>query len=390
MILNEEHNEQNQQAWLYRVARERQDLSVSVKETLEDASSGELGWSEDDEHGMTNFTQSVHEPSLVLPRLRLQSRVIEAIHTEEEAFADASSYTVVSSGEVEERKLNTAAQNTNILMRFAQRLTSSFVAFNGSVPAAETPSLVSTDSDFTQPVAMGMKASALASIADVEVCTASTTTGSIPKESKKVPTPLKEPHGRQRLAGRTTRIRLEVVPNPAAQKNKAARTPNSIDGDKVAEEKGQKAFAEREDNNTTGMHLPVLSPRREEAGSTSVHLPTVGTKKGAPSTRSHPLCVPVAEKETPRFETFNGTLKRATQGSLSGTGFFECGQRDATVANPHVTAASVVMVTLTSNPGPVVVQYISLQPQVGFTVHLTAPTSMNTSFNYIVLLGELF
>ncbi|WP_201360528.1 hypothetical protein [Dictyobacter formicarum] len=389
MILNEEHNEQNQQAWLSRVARERQGLSVSVEETLGDASSGESGWSEDDEHGMTNFTRSVHEPSLVLPRLRLQSRAIEAIHTEEDAFADASSYTVVSSGEVEERKLDTATQNTNILMRFAQRLTSSFVAFNGPVPAAEAPSLVSTHSDCTQPVAMGAKASALASIADVEVCTASTT-GSIPKEAKKSPTPLKEPQGRQRLAGRTTRIRLEVVPNPAAQKNKAARATNGRGSDKVADQKGQRAFVEREDGNTTGMHLPVLSPRREEAGSTSVHLPTVGTKKGEPSTSNQPLCVSVAEKETPHLGTCDRVMKRATQGSLSGTDFFECGQRDATVANPHITASSVVMVTLTSNPGPVVVQYISLQPQVGFTVHLTAPTSMRTSFNYIVLLGELF
>jgi len=61
-----------------------------------------------------------------------------------------------------------------------------------------------------------------------------------------------------------------------------------------------------------------------------------------------------------------------------------------TVANPHITASSVVLVSLTSNPGPVVVQYVSLQPYNGFTVHLTAPTTMRATFNYIVLLGELF
>ncbi|WP_338251334.1 hypothetical protein [Dictyobacter halimunensis] len=386
--MNEEHNEQNQQAWSSRVARERQGLSVSVEETMGDASSGELGWPEDDEHGMTNYTQSVHEPSLVPPRLRLQSRAIAAIQPEGDAVVDASSYTGVSSGEVEEGKLNTATQNTNILMRFAQRLTSSFGALNGPFPAEEA----STELDFGRPVAVGMKASALAAIADVEVCTASTITGSMPPAPKKSPATVKDAHGRQRLAGRTTRIRLEVVPNPAAQKNKPARTTHGQNSDKAVEEVEQKDFVEQksffdlQDSTTTGMHLPVHQLRREEAGSTSVHLPTVNAKKGETSNGNR---LSAAEKEMPRFET-TGALKRATQGSLSGTAFFAPGQREATVANPHITAASVVLVTLTSNPGPVVVQYVSLQPQMGFTVHLTAPTSMHTSFNYIVLLGELF
>jgi hypothetical protein len=85
-----------------------------------------------------------------------------------------------------------------------------------------------------------------------------------------------------------------------------------------------------------------------------------------------------------------GVVGSKPQGSLSGSGAFESGQSDATVANSYVTATSVILVTLTSNPGPVVVQYITLQPQAGFTVHLTAPTVTHTTFNYIVLLGELF
>ncbi|GCE02854.1 hypothetical protein KDAU_01830 [Dictyobacter aurantiacus] len=341
---------------------------------------------------MTNYTQSIHEPSLVLPRLRLQSRAIAAIQPEGDTIVDASSYTGVSSGEVEEGKLNTATQNTNILMRFAQRLTSSFSALNGPFPAEEASTLVSTASNFSQPVAVGMKASALCAIADVEVCTASTVTGSMPSAPKKSPIVAKDGHARQRLAGRTTRIRLEVVPNPASQKNKPARTAHGQSSDKVIEEIEQKDFVEQksffdlEDSTTTGMHLPVHHLRREDASSTSVHLPTVNAKKGESSNGNR---LSEAEKEMPRFET-TGALKRATQGSLSGTAFFAPGQREATVANPHITAASVVLITLTSNPGPVVVQYVSLQPQMGFTVHLTAPTAMHTSFNYIVLLGELF
>ena len=78
------------------------------------------------------------------------------------------------------------------------------------------------------------------------------------------------------------------------------------------------------------------------------------------------------------------------RGALSGSGYFMRGQSEVTINNPYVTERSVILVTLTSNPGPTVVQYVSLKPQAGFTVHLTAPTMQRTSFNYILLLGELF
>lgn len=68
-----------------------------------------------------------------------------------------------------------------------------------------------------------------------------------------------------------------------------------------------------------------------------------------------------------------------------GSGLFEIGQSEVMVANSCVNANSLVLVTLTSNPGPVVVQYVSLHVEVGFTVHLTAPATVKTLFNYIVL-----
>nr|BBH92443.1 hypothetical protein KTA_06420 [Thermogemmatispora argillosa] len=52
---------------------------------------------------------------------------------------------------------------------------------------------------------------------------------------------------------------------------------------------------------------------------------------------------------------------------------------------PTISEASVVLVTLTGDPGPVVVQYVSLQPGRGFTVHLSAPTQRETPFHYAVL-----
>ena len=79
------------------------------------------------------------------------------------------------------------------------------------------------------------------------------------------------------------------------------------------------------------------------------------------------------------------TLSALLPTSLSGSGVFENQQSDVMVTNTHITSVSVVLVTLTTNPGPVVVQYISLQPGIGFTIHLTAPVAMRTTFNYVVL-----
>jgi len=73
---------------------------------------------------------------------------------------------------------------------------------------------------------------------------------------------------------------------------------------------------------------------------------------------------------------------------LSGSGKFESGQSDIAIAHAHITTTSVVVVMLASDPGPVVVQYVSLQPTFGFTVHLSAPTKNATTFNYVIMQGE--
>jgi hypothetical protein len=73
---------------------------------------------------------------------------------------------------------------------------------------------------------------------------------------------------------------------------------------------------------------------------------------------------------------------------LSGSGVFKRGQSEIAVANNHVTPSSVIATMLTCDPGPVVVQYVSLQPRVGFTIHLSAPARQETSFNYVILTSE--
>ncbi len=77
---------------------------------------------------------------------------------------------------------------------------------------------------------------------------------------------------------------------------------------------------------------------------------------------------------------FVPTLEKVT-----GSGIFEIGQGEVAVMNPCVTPSSVIIVTLTGDPGPVVVQYITLNPSTGFTVHLSASAQNRTPFNYAIL-----
>src|SRR5581483_5638214 len=47
---------------------------------------------------------------------------------------------------------------------------------------------------------------------------------------------------------------------------------------------------------------------------------------------------------------------------VTGSGVFESGQGESAIMNTCITLASVVVVTLTGDPGPVVVQFVSLRP----------------------------
>jgi hypothetical protein len=391
MVLNEEHNEQNQQIWLSRVARERQDLSVSVAETLGVSIQEEFSWSDDDDRDYAEGYSSAHDASVVPPRLSLQSRVVETAPSASGPQAGLSSSAVVPSSEVGGRKSDTPTQNSNILTRFAQRLTASFGALNVNMQEA-SPATMGQAAQ-TPPLSFERKASSLASIADIEVCTASTMTGSMvstrqPFASATAHTSGNSVQTRQRLAGRTTRIRLEVVPGPDGKK---------IASTNVRDDRP----CEITEANTTGMRLPIasLQPRqsRSDPGSTSAHMPALNAYRDAVGlTSAHIRAVETAKDPADAAGTYFPAFDLETpgsqslQGALSGTACFERGQRELTVSNSSVSASSVVLVTLITNPGPVVVQYISLQPQAGFTVHLTAPPSTDVTFNYVVLLAELF
>lgn len=95
----------------------------------------------------------------------------------------------------------------------------------------------------------------------------------------------------------------------------------------------------------------------------------------------------VGQIESPGTVSSDAAEPVAPPSSLfCGSGTIEAGQEDATIYNPRISAQSVVTVMLAGNPGPVVVHYVSLQPRAGFTLHLSAPVTATTPFNYAVWL----
>jgi hypothetical protein len=153
---------------------------------------------------------------------------------------------------------------------------------------------------------------------------------------------------KKRLAGRNTKVHLQAVPKTEKRSAKKMTSSPGIIDSTVAEQ------------SMPASALPLPEAR------TSEH----ETEK--------PVAVSLKTDERPARE------------KLAGSGQFLQGQAEITVENSHVSTSSVVMVNLLGNPGPVVVQFYSLLPDYGFKVHLSAPVTANTPFNYVILLGELF
>jgi hypothetical protein len=145
---------------------------------------------------------------------------------------------------------------------------------------------------------------------------------------------------KKRLAGRNTRVELQAIPK---QEKKAGRKTTPLAG-----------RAESARVVVEGSIAAVKEPATEAP-------PAVRMKQALPPARER----------------------------LSGTGMFLKGRAEATIENAHITPASVVLVTLLTNPGKVVVHYYTLLPGYGFTVHLSDEATADTPFNYAVLLGEL-
>jgi len=359
MALREERSERNQQTWHSRLERERQDLSASVEAALVDNSVLEQQW-QDESDEQERPRPTTGGTTLVPPRLSLQSKMLPAVRSGGFIEAATNSHSAVPSNSAVEQK--SPPQNTGMLARLAQRFTSSFAAIGGSTksgslqqanPSTSARETISTqDTGEDLPPTSRMETSKSTEYPDVPLVRVIDTA---PPTSSVVEA--KPPEGgKQRSLKRNGKVRLET-----AEMHAIPKTPMPP---KIEEQE-------------TGASM-LASDVREALDRQQESLDADRHENENAVARSSVL------------EMFNGELGVAARGTLSGSGTFESGQGDVTIANERITASSVVLVTLTTNPGPVVVQYISLQPQVGFTVHLTAPVIMHTTFNYVVLLGELF
>jgi len=147
---------------------------------------------------------------------------------------------------------------------------------------------------------------------------------------------------KRRLAGRTTKVQLQAVP------------------------KSEKKLSDK-------------NPRETEKDSISSELEKVNGKKSSKRQTS-----------SDRGSVAKGKVGEAVSRSLAGSGLVRQGQRDVMVINNHITPSSAVIVTLVEDPGPVVVKYITLHPQMGFTLHFSDSAELEARFNYVILMGELF
>ena len=148
---------------------------------------------------------------------------------------------------------------------------------------------------------------------------------------------------KRRLAGRTTKVHLQAVP-------------------KSEKKSGGKVSIEAEKN--------LISTDREEK---------INGKSNSKRISS-----------SERGVIAKGKMGGVASGSLAGSGVLKQGQRDVVVTNTHISSSSVVIVTLIEDPGPVVVKFITMQPQIGFTLHFSDSAKTEARFNYVILMGELF
>jgi hypothetical protein len=341
MALREERNEQNSQAWRAHFERERLDLSASVEAALmDDGRVVVQQWDEelaeqDDAQPITGGT------GLVPPRLSLQSKILPAIRPERAVMPITDAYRATSSHVVEEAEQQSmpSSQPAGMLARLARRFTSSFAAVKPEMLQEQTSFVASTPSlnqdiiEAYQSMPAGKQLSAPAVSVDPPLVRVVDTVMSPDPvgETRTVPQ-------KRRSLKRNGKVLLQTTEQPAITK---VSLPPRVE----EQETGEARLADVRDALNGQQASPIVPQQRE------------------------------------------GSIPSVAASPAYGSGAFESEQSDVMITNALITASSVVLVTLTSNPGPVVVQYISLQPQVGFTIHLTAPVTMRTAFNYVILLG---
>ncbi len=355
MVSSEERGKQSSGKWHSRLAQERLGLSVSVEEALVDSVLQERSGEP------TDSMHTTHERALFPPRLSLQSRPIAALRPARMVSSTGDDSIVVSADAKHEQKSTTGMHDTAALRHYTHYSPAS-LATPESLEVADLPpgQLPLPGSQFDA----ASVAPAPERLADKGVTAISYPLAAPGKGGAQI-----VPQ-RQRVIGQTAKIpvkiRLETL--PALVIAEAVALPTSTSArEHVAR-----------DLSMTSTHLPTVGSAYEEAHARSTPVPVaLLTRMREGNTSTH----------LPAIEIFNGESYIASRGILTGSGAIERGQSDVTIDNSAITASSVVLVMLTSNPGPVAVHYVSLHVLVGFTLHLTAPTTMKTAFNYMLYNG---
>ena len=385
MTLYEKQQAKDQ--WQDRLEQERRNISVSVEETLTVETDGQ--W--DDEENATNersegLQTSEKNTALIPPRLSLQSKMLPALRSGSFVQSATAAHAAFQQAEAEKQQAKSQLSSpTNIFARLAQRLTSSFAALNVSAPEAVPPSPPSStqlSSSFTSPFQSGQEQSLNVRerhIVPVSSHSVMRTNGqgpssamvidAIPATPSTRPRVVQQQTEPQRLAGRSTKIHLQTAPP------QSHTTPLPVAQHQVVKREVRDAGEPVRDNKPYELREPLVIslsvPSMPDVSKISTRPDLVAITPAMVQERAQPV------QKTHTCETFFGNA------------VFEMGQAEVMVAQEQVQLSSVVHITLTSNPGPTLVQYISLHPQVGFTVHLTAPVSSKTTFNYALFVQPL-
>jgi hypothetical protein len=397
MALQGEAGEQPQSGWFTRYSRERRDLSASVEDAL--AVSSEQQWDEEDEEEVGSWKRSKHKGSLIPPRLSLQSKQMPTIHSGGFVEAAAEMQREVSTSD-KTVQAPADTQRESLWARVARRVTTSLAALGATTyPEAfpVTPVALSGEPQFLSwqqdvsllppPISQDEVYTSNAQFASPPVSSfdalaggfsASPPSTGIGEQATSSIGSMTSGARRQRSASHMTKIRLRIpTPMPAEPSEQQTIDTPMPENMWIRD---QSPYPSSRGSTTSPGDRPGVDLPAQAFDSTSGHLPAIAVsgQGGAPRRRKNSAPLSIV-KETQQSARQVGLL------AFFGGGTIESGQCDIPVADAHTTSTSVVHVMLTSNPGPVVVQYISLQPLSGFTIHLTAPAALSATFNYVIL-----
>lgn len=132
--------------------------------------------------------------------------------------------------------------------------------------------------------------------------------------------------------------------------------------------------------------MPAVRVQPQEEAQTPTQLPKKKRLAGR-NTKVELQAIPKMEKKVTRRVVPEKPLEKSPMETSSSNVVLR-GHAEVTVQNAQISSSSVVVAVLMSDPGPVVIQYYSLLPGYGFTMHLSAPVTADTQFNYVVFQGE--